>query len=313
MIRDVVIRPSQGMFDKASLGRRLMDQFDAVEDPLGSNVIMLVGFANWVSITREDRLNKPDRFPFCALVDIEQSYIRIEQEFADVFSLHSCLRFLTWVFESQQFGIFDYGKDRTSELQPEGLYPIYDQKTFAAAAGVAKPALVDTLVLSLQRLPPNYVFVDYDRPELGYMAGFGPDDYLEDEETAAVSLDFDAAVIQTRLLQQFDSLADPCGSATVLLAGLPTAVAALRAARVADPQQWPNCPRVDISAATIRIEQQHGDVHQIMSCVRFLVWVMEQIGDDRVCRIEDGNGNDLTAQWSTPAGVATFYDPRLWE
>ncbi len=292
--------PLRHTLDEANIKRCLLQQFDAEVDPV-SHGVMLTGLAGYGALKRDAILLDSSRHPYCPVVHVSAGEVTISIAFGDADSWSSSIRFLLWLLESYDCEIRDeYDNDWTERYRVGGFAVFYDARLFAAKAGVAKPALVDTLVLSLQRLPPNYVFVDYDRPELGYMAG------IEDEETAAVSLDFDAAVIQTRLLQQFDSLADPCGSSTVLLAGLPTAVVGLRNARVANPQQWPNCPRIDISAATIRIEQQHGDVHQIMSCVRFLVWVMEQIGDDRVCRIEDGNGNDLTAQWSTPAGVATF-------
>lgn len=291
---------------------RLMAQFDSELDPI-SQGIMLCGAASYGKLKRDGILADPTRYPYCPVVYITSTCITLNQEYLDRFNCWSAVRFVLWLVGSYGCEIRDgYGNDWTERYRTGGFAVFYEAPLFASAASVTKPALVTTLVLSLQRLPPNYVLVDEEHPELGYLTGLGPDDYIEDEAVAAVSLDFDAIAMRERLLQQFDSLADPCGSSTVLLAGLPTAVAALRDARAANPQQWPNCPRIELSAATIRIEQQHGDVHQIMSCIRFLDWVMEQVGDDRVCRIEDGNGIDLTAQWSTPDRLATFYDSRLW-
>ena len=307
MLAGIFLTPTGPTFESGLLYESLEQQIDSIEDPLGTGTVMVVGLANSVDYFKQRR-EQQKQFSSVPMVEIEAQLISIfGLEFGNANHLWSTIRFLLWVQNSYQCQIRDeYGNDWTERYRVEGFHIFYDARLFEAAVGVRKFALVDTLELSVKPASPNYIWVDYDHPELGYVAGFGPDDYVEDEAVAAMSLSFDAAEMRRRLLAQFDSLADPCGTSTVLLAGLPSSVEPLRRERSGHPQQFPACPRIDISAATIRIEQASGDFHQVMSCMRFLVWVLEH----HACIIEDGHGNDLTERWAQ-RGAEAFYEPCL--
>jgi hypothetical protein len=119
---------------------------------------------------------------------------------------------------------------------------------------------------------------------------------------------FDHLKLRERLLEQFDSFADPHNSDAVMLAGLYNRIDSVCDTRRAQSPSFAVCPSVEFGAASIRIHQQVGDMQQIISCARFLVWLLES----HHCRIEDGDGNDLTERWRQH-GYAAFYDERLFQ
>jgi hypothetical protein len=101
---------------------------DAIADPLGTATVMLVGARNvgLLDSICEERIENPDEFPYCTLVDFEPGEVVVFHEFSDTDELISSRSFVAWVLAHYDCEVRDnYGNDWTARVKAEGVDVLY--------------------------------------------------------------------------------------------------------------------------------------------------------------------------------------------
>lgn len=126
MVYSVFFTPVAGSFDLESIKHYFEAKRDVFLDPLGTPTYIVCGVPEAVELSRERRLEEPDRFPYAVLVRVKPDEINVFQEYGDKYDLRSARDFVRWLLEQQPCTIQDeYSADWTERVRREGVGVLY--------------------------------------------------------------------------------------------------------------------------------------------------------------------------------------------
>ena len=117
---------------------------------------------------------------------------------------------------------------------------------------------------------------------------------------------FDVDTIRVRLDAQPDVFLDPLGTGTYLLCGIPEAVPARFAERVADPSRFPYLCLLRVAPKQVQVDQEYADTYGLRSAMEFMRWLW----NDFEFTIREDGGADYT-DLVRREGIEALYPPEV--
>lgn len=124
--KNLVVRPSDGLFDVAEARAFLERRPDVVPSPVGAHKYLLVEDPETADLTFERWFADPNRTPYVAVVRLTTDYVTVSQEYQSHHE-RAALALLRWLIERHDVRIVHDGyADYTDQIREHGIEAFYD-------------------------------------------------------------------------------------------------------------------------------------------------------------------------------------------